>query len=105
MDVDGGIERPQKLIIRFEIKNFNEQTYDASIFDVINVAECYCNIGLKFYPEQRIIFKCGAINYNEAYKEILNFNKNYNCLHVIIKPYINQSTFKSAHRIYVFGTR
>ena len=73
MDVESGMERPQKRIIRYKINDINEQTYDASIFDVMNFAEWYCNMGSKFYPEQRIIFKCGAIKYNEAYKEIPEF--------------------------------
>ena len=38
----------------------------------------------------------GANKYNEAFKEIVNFNKDYNGLPQNIKPYINHRTFKSS---------
>ena len=44
-------------------------------------------------------------NYNESFKEIVSFNKDYNGLPHNIKPYINHRTFKSNYRIYVFDTR
>ena len=44
-------------------------------------------------------------NYNEAFKEIVNFNKDYNGLPQNIQPYINHRTFKISYRIYVFDTR
>ena len=44
-------------------------------------------------------------NYNEAFKEVVSFNKDYNGLQHSIKPYINHRTFKSNYRIYVFDTR
>ena len=47
----------------------------------------------------------GTNNYNEAFKEIVSFNKDYNGLPHNIKPYINHRTFKSNYRIYVFDTR
>ena len=47
----------------------------------------------------------GTNNYNEAFKEVVSFNKDYNRLPHNIKPYINHKTFKSSHRIYVFDTR
>ena len=47
----------------------------------------------------------GTNNYNEAFKEIVNFNKDYNGLPHNIKPYINYRTSKSNYRIYVFDTR
>ena len=47
----------------------------------------------------------GANNKNEAFKEILNFNKDFNGLPDNIKPYKNHRTFKSSYRIYVFDTR
>ena len=47
----------------------------------------------------------GTNNYNEAFKEIVSFNKDYNGLPHNIKPYINHRTFKSNYRIYVFETR
>ena len=30
-------------------------TNDASVFNEINVAECYCNIGIEFHPEDSFI--------------------------------------------------
>ena len=39
------------------------------------------------------------------FKDIVNFNKDYNGLPHNIKPFINQITFKSYYRIYVFDTR
>ena len=46
-----------------------------------------------------------ANNYNEAFKKIVSFNKDYNGLPHNIKRYINHRTFKSSYRIYVFDTR
>ena len=48
------MERPQNIIIGFENNNVNEQTNDANTSDIINVTECYCEIGSEFYPEDRI---------------------------------------------------
>ena len=47
----------------------------------------------------------GTNIYNEAFKEIVRFNKKYNGLPHNIKQYINYKTFKSSYRIYVFDTR
>ena len=47
----------------------------------------------------------GTNNYNEAFKEIVSFNKDCNGLPHNIKPCINHGTFKSSPRIYVFDTR
>ena len=55
--------------------NVNEQIHDASTFDLMNVTECYCNIGSEFYPEDRMNINYGTNNYNEATKEINIFNK------------------------------
>ena len=46
----------------------------------------------------------GTNKYNEAFKEIVNFNKDHNGLPHNIKPYINLRTFKSSYGIYVFDT-
>ena len=100
-----GMERPQNLIIGFENNNVYEQTHDASTFDIMNVTESYCKIGSEIYPEDRININYGTNNYNEAFKEIINFNKDYNGLPHDIKPYINHRTFKSSYRKYVFDTR
>ena len=71
----------------------------------MNVIECYCKIGSEFYPEYRMKFNYGTNNYNEAFKEIVGFNKDYNGLRHNIKPYINHRTLKSNYRISVFDTR
>ena len=105
LGMESGIERPQYIIVGFENNIVNEQTHDASTFDVMNVAECYCKIGSGFYPEDRMNINSGTNNYNEAFKEIVSFNKDYNGLPHNIKPYINHRTFKSNYRIYVFDTR
>ena len=99
-----GMEKPQYIIVGFENNNVNEQTHDASTFDIMNVTECYCMIGSEFYPEDRMNINYGTNNYNEAFKEIVNFNKDYIGLPHNIKPYINHRTFKSSYRIYVFHT-
>ena len=105
LGMESGMERPQYKIVGFENNNVNEQTHDASTFDVMNVTECYCKIGSEFYPEDRMNINYGTNNYIEAFKEIVSFNKDYNGLPHNIKPYINHRTFKSNYRIYVFDTR
>ena len=72
-----GMERPQYIIVGFENNNVNEQTRDASTFHIMNVAEL---IGSGFYPEDRMNINYGANNYNETFKEIVSFNKDYNGL-------------------------
>ena len=103
--MESGMERPQYIIIGFENNNVNEQTYDASTFHIMNVTECYCKIGSEFYSEDRMNINYGTNNCNEAFKEIVSFNKHYNGLSHKIKPNINHRTFKSSYRIYVFDTR
>ena len=102
--MESGQERPQYIIIGFENNNVNEQTHDASAFDIMNVTECYCKIGSEFYPDNRVNINYGTNSYNEAFQEIVNFNKDYNGLPHNIKPYINHRTFKCSYRIYVFDT-
>ena len=99
------MKRPQYIIVGFENNNINEQTHDASTFHIMNVTECYCMIGSEFCPEDRMYINYGANNYNEAFKEIVTFNKDYNRPPHNIKPYINHRLFKSSYRIYVFDTR
>ena len=103
--MESGMERPQYILDGFENNNVNEQYHDASTFGVIKVTDCYCNIGSEFYPKDRMNINYGANNYNEAFKEIVSFNKDYNGLPHNKKPYINHRTFKSSYRIYVFDTR
>ena len=71
----------------------------------MNVTECYFKIGSEFYPEDRMNINYGTNNYNEAFKEIVNFDKDYNGLPHNIKPFKNHKTFKSSYRIYVSDTR
>ena len=99
------MERPQYIIVGFENNNVNEQTHDASTIHIMYVTECYCKISSDFYLEDRMNINYGANNYNEAFKEIVSFNKDYNGLPHKIKPYINHRTFKSSYRVYVFDTR
>ena len=105
LGIESGMERPQYIIVGFENNNVNEQFHEASTFHMMNVTECYCRIGSEFYPEDRMNINSGTNNYNEAFKEIVSFNKDYKGLPHNIKPYINHRTFKSSYRIYVFDTR
>ena len=104
LGMESGMERPQYIIVGFENINVIEQTHDVSTFDVMNVTEYYGKIGSEFYPEDRMDINYGT-RYNKAFKEIVSFNKDYNGLPLNIKPHINQRTFKSSYRIYVFDTR
>ena len=105
LSTESGMERPQYIVVGFEINNVNEQTHYASTFDIMNVTECYCKIGSEFYPEDRMNINYGTNNYNEAFKEIFFFNKNFKGLPHKIKPYINHRDSKSNYRMYVFDTR
>ena len=105
LGMESGMERSQYIIIDFENNKVNEQTHDASTFHIMNVTECYCKIGSELYPEDRMNINYVINNYNEAFKEIVSFNKDSNGLPHNIKPYINHRTFKSNYRIYVFDTR
>ena len=71
--MESGMERPQYIIVGFEINNVNEQTHYASTFDIMNVTECYCKIGSEFYPENRMNINYAIKNYDKAFKEIVNF--------------------------------
>ena len=102
LGMESGMERPQYILVGFENNNVNEQTHDASTFDVMNVTECYCKIDSEFYLEDRMNINYGTNNYNEAFKEIVSFNKDYNGLPHNIKPYINHRTFKSSYRIFMY---
>ena len=90
----------------FGNNNVNEQTHDASTFDIMNVTKCYFKIGSEFYPEDRMNIYYGTNNYNEAaFKKIVSFKKDYNGLPRNIKPYTNHRTFQGSYRKYVFDTR
>ena len=88
--MESGMERPQNIIVGFENNNVNQQTHDASTFDIMSVTECYCKIGSEFYPEDRMDINYVTNNYNEAFKEILSFNKDFYGLPHNIKPYMLQ---------------
>ena len=62
----------------------------------MNLTERYCKIGSEFYRDDRTNINYGTDNYNEAYKEVVNFYKDYNGLPQNIKPYSNHRTFKSS---------
>ena len=105
LSMESGMERPQYITVGFENNNINEQTHDASTFDILNVNECYCKIGSEFYPEDRMNISYDTKYYKEAFKEIFSFNKDFNGLPHNITPYINHRTFKSSYTIYVFDYR
>ena len=49
----------------------------------MNVTECNCEIGSEFYPDDRMNKNYGTNNYNEAFKDIVSFDKDYNGNHII----------------------
>ena len=44
LGMESSVERPQYIIVGFENNTVNEQTHDASTFDIMIVTECYCKI-------------------------------------------------------------
>ena len=80
LGMESGMEEPQYKIVGFENSNVNKQTHEASTFFIMNFTECYCKIGSEFYPEDKMNINYGTNNYNEAFKEIVCFNKHYNGL-------------------------
>ena len=103
--VECGFEIPQCIIVTFENNNVNDQTNDSSIFNEMDVTECFCKIGYVTYPDNRMTINYGANNYNVEYKDIVNFNRNQSGLLDSIRPYINHRTFKNSYRIHIFNTR
>ena len=67
--------------------------------------ECFCKIGSVAYPDYRLTNNYGTNSYNGAYKEVVNFIRNYNGLLDSIKPYVIHRTPKSSYRICMFVTR
>ena len=67
LGMESGMERQQYIIVGFENSDDNEQTHDEGTFDIMNVTECYCNIGSEFYPEDRMNNNYSTNNYNEAF--------------------------------------
>ena len=77
------MERLQYIIVGFENNNVNEQTHDASTFDIMNVTECHCKIGSEFFPEDRMNINYGTNNYNEALMRLLALIKIIMGYHII----------------------
>ena len=75
--MESGMERQKYIIIGFENHNVNKQAHDASTFDIMNVTKFYFKNGSEFYPKDRMNFAYDTNNYNEDFKEIVNFNKDY----------------------------
>ena len=75
LSMERGMERPQYVMVVFEKNNVNEQTHDASTFDIMNDTECYYKIGSEFHFEDRKNINSGTNNYNEAFKKIVSSNK------------------------------
>ena len=92
------IQIPNYIADAFENNNANEQITDASVFNIMDASECYCKIGSGFYPEDRINISYEINHCKEAFKEIINFNKD-NGLPDNMKPDINQRTFKRSYKI------
>ena len=42
------INRPQYITVGFENNNVNEKTHEATLFNIMNVTECFCMIGSEF---------------------------------------------------------
>ena len=70
--MESGIERLQYIMIAFKNNYVNAKTHDASIFDKMNVTECYRKIRIEFYLDDRKEIY-GTNNYNEVLKEIAGF--------------------------------
>ena len=96
------MESPQNILIGFLINNVNYKFHDASTFDLLNVAECYCKVGSEFYPEDRMNNNYGTNNHNKAF---VNFNKTFKGLSQNIKSYINHRRLKSSDRLSEFDTK
>ena len=99
LGMESGMERPQYTIIGFENNNVIEQTQDASTFDIMNATEYYCEIGSEFYPVDTMNINYGTNNCSEAFKENVNFKKDYNGLPHNIKPYIIHRTDVICHML------
>ena len=75
------------------------------MMQVLLIVLWYCKIGSEFSTENRMDINYGTKNYKKAFKEIVNFNKDYSGIPHNVKPYINHRTIKSSYRIFVFDTR
>ena len=62
LGVENGFDEPQYIIVSFEDIYINEQTNDGSIFNEMDVTECFCKIGSVTYPEDRMNINYGTNN-------------------------------------------
>ena len=83
LGMESGMERPQYIIVGFENINVNEQTHDASTFDIMNVTECYCNIGVSFIPRTEGILIMALIIIMKLLKRFLALIKIIMGYHII----------------------
>ena len=70
-----GMKISQYKTIGFEIINVNDETNDASTFDIMNVTECYFKIGSEFHPEDRMNITMVLIIIMRLLKRILTLIK------------------------------
>ena len=103
--VENVFKMPQYVIVTYQNNDFNEQSNVSSIFKEMDVTECFRKVGSVPYPDNKTINNYGADNYNVAYNEIVNFNRNYNRLLDSIQPYKTYRTFKSSYIIHLFDSR
>ena len=71
----------------------------------MDVTEYFCKVGSISHLDERKTANDGAIKYDVVYKEIVNFDRNYNGLLDMFKSYINQRTIKSSQEytsIYIY---
>ena len=75
--IDIGIESCfeilQYIIVAFEKSNVNGQTNDSSVFNEMNVIECFCKITNVSYLDDRMTINYGANKSNVGYKQIVFF--------------------------------
>ena len=71
LGMESGMERPQNVTIGFENENVTQQPHDANIFDIMSVTECYCKIGIEFYPQDRMKVNYGTKNIMRLLKRLL----------------------------------
>ena len=74
------VVRKDQKIYKYCLENaiYFEQNSDASTFNIKNITEFYCTIGVEFCPDDRLIIISEANNYNEAFKELIYFEKEEN---------------------------
>ena len=73
LGVKNGFELHQYINVIFEYNIANDKTNGGSIFNEMNVTECFCKTGSVTYPEDGMSFNNDTDNYNVAYKENIIF--------------------------------